>query len=123
MGAMQDKLNEKLKAMRDNDLDDIDIIPPYDKSKNAELIDMVVSFGIVDYPLHKILNIIPRDVDPVLFTDQFNDPTHPIHKAYRQGQDRRDYDIDITLYNMAKAGDLDALEKFERRKRLQESDD
>ena len=123
MGAMQDLLNKKLQAIRDNEHDDIDLIPPYDKDKNAELIKMVVSFGIVDYPLHKILNIIPRDVDPVLFTQQFNDPTHPIHLAYIQGQDRRDYEIDTTLYNMVKGGDLEALEVFERRKRIRDNVD
>jgi hypothetical protein len=90
---------------------------------NKELTDLVVSFGIVRYPLDKILNIIPDDVDRDEFTTQFNDPTHPIAKAYQKGIDRSDYDIDIRLFEMAKSGDLGALEKFERRKRMRESDD
>jgi hypothetical protein len=102
---------------------DIDIIPPYDKDKNEELIDLVVSFGIVGYPLDKILNIIPNDVDHYLFTAQFYNPDHPIAKAYQRGQDRRDFDIDIKLFNLAISGNLDALEKFERRKRMRESED
>lgn len=84
--------------------------------ENKELIDIVVSFGIVRYPLDKILNIIPYDVDKDLFTQHFNDPDHPICKAYQKGIDRSDYDIDIRLYEMAKSGDLKALEVFEERK-------
>jgi hypothetical protein len=105
------------------DNNDTDIIPQDDKDKHAELIDLVVSFGIVAYPLDKILNIIPPDIDRDVFTTQFCDPQHPIAKAYKQGQDRRDFDIDIQLFNMAKSGDLEALDKFERRKRMRESDD
>ena len=90
---------------------------------NKELIDTVVSFGIVRYPLEKILNIIPDDVDKVEFALQFNDPTHPICKAYQKGIDRSDYDIDIRLFEMAKSGDLSALEKYERRLRLRSTDD
>lgn len=82
---------------------------------NKELIDTVVSFGIVRYPLEKILNIIPDDVDKDEFTQQFNDPDHPIFKAYQKGIDRSDYDIDIRLFEMAKSGDMKALEKYEDR--------
>lgn len=85
---------------------------------NKELIDLVVSFGIVQYPLEKILNIIPDDVDKDEFTRQFNDPTHDIAKAYQKGIDRRDYDIDIRLFEMAKSGDLNALAKLEQRERI-----
>lgn len=90
---------------------------------NKELIDTVVSFGIVRYPLDKILNILPDDVDRDEFTQQFNDPTHDIAKAYQKGIDRSDYDIDIRLFEMAKSGDLSALEKYERRLRLRSTDD
>lgn len=83
--------------------------------ENKELIDLVVSFGIVRYPLDKILNIIPDDVDKDEFTLQFNDPTHHINKAYQKGIDRSEYDIDIRLFEMAKSGDLKALEKYEER--------
>ena len=82
---------------------------------NKELTDLVVSFGIVRYPLEKILNIIPDDVDKDEFTTQFNDPNHAIAKAYQKGIDRSDYDIDIRLFEMTKSGDLKALEKFEER--------
>lgn len=90
---------------------------------NKELIDTVVSFGIVRYPLEKILNIIPDDVDKDEFTQQFNDPTHPVAKAYQKGIDRSEYDIDIRLFEMAKSGDLAALEKYERRLRMRSDDD
>lgn len=102
---------------------DTDIIPQTDKDKNKKLIDLVVSFGIVGYPLDKILNIIPDDIDHGVFTVQFYDPDHPIAKAYQRGQDRRDFDIDIKLFNLATSGNLEALEKFERRKRLRDSED
>lgn len=85
--------------------------------ENKELIDTVVSFGIVRYPLNKILNIIPDDVDRDEFTAQFNDSLHAIAIAYQKGIDRSDYDIDIRLFEMAKSGDLAALAEYEKRKR------
>jgi len=90
---------------------------------NKELTELVASFGIVRYPLDKILNILPDDVDRNEFIQQFNDPTHDIAKAYQKGIDRSDYDIDIRLFEMAKSGDLSALEKYERRLRMRATDD
>lgn len=83
--------------------------------EHKELIDTIVSFGIVHYPLDKILNILPDDVDRDDFTRQFDDPSSDVAKAYQKGMDRSDYDIDIRLFEMAKAGDMKALEKYEER--------
>lgn len=80
-----------------------------------EFLDQIVSLGIVGYPLSKILNIISDDIDKVEFTSAFNDPDSAVAKAYQKGIDRRDYDIDIRLFELAKSGDLKALEKYEER--------
>jgi hypothetical protein len=79
------------------------------------LIDMVINFGMLGYPLDKMLNIIPDDVDRYEFTYKINDPDDEIHKAYHKGIDRADYDIDTKLLSLFKAGDLKALDRLEER--------
>lgn len=83
-----------------------------------ELLENIVSFGIVGYPLDKILNILPDDVDKDKFSKEFLNKNSKIFKAYQKGVDRRDYDIDIRLFEMAKSGDMRALEKFEERQMM-----
>lgn len=90
----------------------------------TDIIALVTSLGSKNYRLSKILNIIPDDIDKDEFTQQFNDPTHPINKAYNKGIDIGDYDIDNTLLYIFKSeGDLSALEKYEQRKRIRMMDD
>jgi hypothetical protein len=79
-----------------------------------DFLSQITSLGIVRYSLDKIVNII--DVDDITqFEKDFNNPQSDVAKAYQKGIDRSDYDIDIRLFEMAKSGDLKALEKYEQR--------
>lgn len=86
--------------------------------RNSDLLELVVSFGIVKYPLSKILNILPDDVDIEDFKKKFKNRNSDVFKAYQKGVDRGDYDIDIRLFEMAKSGDLKAIEMINIRKML-----
>ena len=87
---------------------------------NKELLELVVLFGIVKYPLVKILNILPDSVDAEEFKKRFKDQNSDVYKSYQKGVDRGDYDIDIRLFEMAKSGDLKAIEMINIRKLLKE---
>jgi hypothetical protein len=93
-----------------------------------DILNAIKSFGLLSYPLPKIINLLPDitgqdDIDMDTLSNDFHIEGSPIHTAYHKGIDMAEYQINKKLFDMAKAGDLDALEKFERRKRLQESDD
>jgi len=83
-----------------------------------DFIKRIIGVGTLGYSLQKIINVL--DVKPThveQFTNDFYDPDSAIAKAYQKGIDQADYAIDIKLFEMAKAGDLDALREYEQRKR------
>lgn len=94
-----------------------------EKEKEESFLDKVESFGMVRYPLDRILNIIRKEYDPELFESEFNNPQSDIAQAYQRGVDIADYEIDRSLLIAAKSGDLSALEKYERRLRIRATDD
>lgn len=70
-------------------------------------IEMIVNFGALGYDEKKISSILGRSIN---IQDQ------DVAKYYQKGKDMADYAIDLKLFEMAKSGDIKALEKFERRK-------
>jgi len=85
-----------------------------------EFLATIVHVGILGYPLSKILNIF--DIEETNFSIDFYTPGSALHSAYNKGIDKADYIIDSKLFEMAKEGDLKALEKFEARKRINEAE-
>lgn len=53
------------------------------------------------------------------YTEDFDNENSPVQVAYRKGVDKADYAIDMKLFDMAKGGDLKALQKYEVRKEFQ----
>lgn len=53
------------------------------------------------------------------YTEDFDNENSPVQVAYRKGVDKADYAIDMKLFDMAKGGDLKALQKYEERKEFQ----
>lgn len=74
--------------------------------------------GTLGYPSSKIINVLDID-DEKQFTKDFDNPRSEVAKAYKKGVDKADFIIDSKLFEMAKNGDLKALEKYEIRKRDQ----
>lgn len=76
----------------------------------------IVQVGTLAYPLSKIINVL--DIDDISqFSLDFDNPNSEIYKSYQKGLDKADFLIDSKLFDMAKNGDLDALNKYEIRKR------
>lgn len=82
-----------------------------------ELLKQIVQVGTLGYPLSKIINVLDI-VDPYGFARDFNDPDSVIAKNYQKGVDKADFIMDSKLFEMAKNGDLKAMEKYEARKRV-----
>lgn len=83
-----------------------------------EFLKKIMQSGILNYPLSKIVNIIEVD-DEIQFYIDFDNPKSPVGKAYKKGIDKADFILDLKLFDMAKDGDLKALEKYEFRKKIQ----
>lgn len=74
--------------------------------------------GTLGYPLSKIINVLDVD-DEKQFTKDFDNPKSKVAVAYQKGVDKADFILDSKLFEMAKNGDLKALNKYEERKRDQ----
>ena len=83
---------------------------------NEEFLKKMVQVGTLGYPLSKIINVL--DIDDVeQFIEDFDDPKSRIAISYQKGVDKADFVLDSKLFEMAKGGDLKALDKYEARKR------
>ncbi len=81
-----------------------------------DLLNKIVQLGTLAYPLQKIINVL--DIEDVEgFTEAFYDPLSDVARAYQKGVDKSDFVIDSKLFDMAKNGDLKALEKYEANKK------
>lgn len=82
----------------------------------GEILNKIKNFGMLGYPPSKIIAILEIN-DEKTFIRDFYDHNSEICKAYQKGADQADHYIDNKLFEMAQKGDLNALRKFESRKR------
>lgn len=85
---------------------------------NEDFLKKMVQVGTLGYPLSKIINVLDID-DAKQFTKDFDNPKSKVAISYQKGVDKADFVLDSKLFDMAKGGDLKALEKYERRKKTQ----
>lgn len=78
--------------------------------------EQVINFGAFGYSENKIANILGVDVDEVI--KEKKDKKSELSKLLQKGKDMSDYVIDLKLFEMAKSGDIKALDKLELRKRM-----
>lgn len=83
---------------------------------NEDFLKKMVQVGTLGYPLSKIINVL--DIDDIKqFTKDFDNPKSKVAISYQKGVDKADFVLDSKLFDMAKGGDLKALDKYEIRKR------
>lgn len=83
---------------------------------NEDFLKKMVQVGTLGYPLSKIINVL--DIDDIKkFTKDFDNPKSQVAISYQKGVDKADFVLDSKLFDMAKGGDLKALNKYEARKR------
>lgn len=76
----------------------------------------LLNMGAFDYDVHKMANIL--DVKSEDLEKEINNLNSEVSKLLKKGQDMADYVIDQKLFEMAKAGDIKALDKLETRKKF-----
>ena len=83
---------------------------------NEDFLKKMVQVGTLGYPLSKIINVL--DIDDIKqFTKDFDNQKSQVAISYQKGVDKADFVLDSKLFDMAKGGDLKALDKYETRKR------
>ena len=83
-----------------------------------DFLKKIMQCGTLGYPLSKILNVLDIENEAEFKVD-FNNKESEVSKNYQKGIDRADFVLDSKLFEMAKDGDLKALDKYERRKDIQ----
>lgn len=76
--------------------------------------EKIINMGVFDYPASKIANILSFDEEEV--KKEMKNKDSELYKLLLKGKDMADYVIDLKLFEMAKVGDIKALEKLQERK-------
>lgn len=74
------------------------------------------AFGYDEKRMAAILELTVKEVKELM------DSESEFEQLYERGKMRGDYVLDLKLFEMAQAGDLKALEKYEQRKMVREMD-
>ena len=80
----------------------------------------IINFGVFGYDALKmgsILNIEETEIDK-----EMKNEASDFYKLFQKGRDMADYVIDLKLFEMAKSGDIKALEKLDVRKKFREEE-
>ena len=76
--------------------------------------EQIINFGALGYDAKKIANIL--GVDPDTVSSEMSITDSKISVLLQKGKDMADYVIDLKLFEMAKSGDLKALDMLQKRK-------
>jgi hypothetical protein len=85
-----------------------------DRIINEEIEEKIVNMGALGYPVAKMANVLGWPVEHV--AELAKDKTSQFSKLLERGSDMADYLLDKKLFEMAKAGDLKAMQKYEFKK-------
>lgn len=80
--------------------------------------EQIINFGVFNYDALKIANILGK-TETEIETEMKNENSD-LSKLLQKGKDMSDFVIDLKLFEMAKSGDIKALEKLDFRKRIRE---
>lgn len=88
-----------------------------EKQNPEQLLNRITVLGSYEYPVEKMIAVLQLDeTDAEHFKQQMNDPDSDYYRAYIHGKNLADYAIDTALFNKAKAGDLLAIQLYEKRR-------
>lgn len=78
--------------------------------------EQIIHFGVFQYDAQKIASLLGCDLKDV--QSELQSQGSLLNRLLQKGKDMADYVIDLKLFEMAKNGDLKALEKLEFRKKV-----
>ena len=76
--------------------------------------EQIINFGVFNYNAKKIASIL--GVDKKEIEQELKNQESEFSKLFQKGKDMADYVIDLKLFEMAKSGDIKALDKLDSRK-------
>ena len=88
---------------------------------NSEFLRKVEWAGTFSYSSSRIINVLDIE-NAEEFILAFSNPEHPVAMAYKKGQDKADFAIDVNLYKQAKEGNLEAMKLYFERRAINEQD-
>lgn len=77
--------------------------------------EQIINFGAFNYPSKKIASILEIKKEEI--DSEMKNKESALSKLLQKGVDMSDYVIDLKLFDLAKTGDLKALNKLDIRKR------
>jgi hypothetical protein len=80
--------------------------------------EQIINFGVFNYDALKIANILGLTETEI--ETEIKNENSDLSKLLQKGRDMADFVIDLKLFEMAKSGDIKALEKLDYRKRIRE---
>lgn len=78
--------------------------------------EKVINCGAFNYSAGKIASLLGLEKEEV--ADELRNEESLLFKLYQRGKDMADYAIDLKLFELSRAGDLKALEQFNKRKKI-----
>lgn len=86
----------------------------FEKSIDEETLEIIINCGALNYRAERmaVLLDLPEDVINKYLKNQKSE----FYKAYQKGKIISEYKIDMKLFQLAKTGDLKAIEELEYRK-------
>jgi len=83
---------------------------------SEETLSKIIDLGSLGYPARKCINILGLEGEAAeQFLKDFSDPKSEVFSAYNIGKDKADFEIDAKLLQLAKAGDLKAIQMLDDR--------
>jgi len=82
--------------------------------------EQIINFGVFTYDALKMANIL--NLEEAEIANEMRDKTSDFYKLYQKGCDMADYVIDLKLFEMAKSGDIKALDKLDDRKEIRNAE-
>ena len=77
--------------------------------------EQIINFGVFSYSADKISSIMGLPVTAI--QNEMDSPHSKFNLLLQKGVDMSDYVIDLKLFEMAKTGDIKALDKLNYRKK------
>lgn len=81
--------------------------------------EQIINCGVFDYNAQKLANILGFDKKNI--ETEMKNKNSELNQLLQKGKDMADYVIDLKLFEMAKTGDIKALDKLGQRKRNRNS--
>jgi len=80
---------------------------------DEKLEEKIINFGAFNYDTEKIASILNMPKSEI--ENEMNDDKSKFYAMYQKGKNMADYVIDLKLFELAKSGDIKALEKLDMR--------